>query len=240
MTKVAVLAGLLSLAAAKVATSAKGGDPAVFPAPFSRTLTHTPGQDWQLNGSDVTIAQHLLRRSAFVRPTTQCCSGVFDEDSADAVRAVQEGANLTVDEKGALDVPTAKYLLAHHSFDGYVDNGRSAHSQGYRFKIMVPVHSNRSIETEAQLLDADDTVLFTFPVRAHGHDVLPNGQPDSRPWPDYDNDNGGLNMFSSSGATPTGLSQADLNSPEDDPKLYGCVRRENLAPTHTFWARFLP
>ena len=104
-----------------------------------------------------------------------------------------------------------------------MDSGRSARSQGYKFKIVVPVHANRSVETSAKLLDADDNVLLTFPVRAHGHDVTPSGQPDPREWPDYDNDNAGLNQFSSSGMTPTGLSQADLNSPEDDPKLYGCV-----------------
>ena len=116
---------------------------------------------------------------------------------------------------------TAWYLLDHYTFDGYADSNRTERSLGYKFKILVPVHSNRSIETQATLLNADNEVLMTFPVRAHGHDVDKNGQPDNRPWPDYDNDDAGLNEFSSSGATPTGLSQCDLNSPEDDPKLYG-------------------
>jgi hypothetical protein len=195
----------------------------VFPAPFSRPLQLVPGQEWQQNGSDVVVAQHLLRRSRFARPTTQCCSGVYDEDTANIVAAVQQGAKLPLPTAGSgtLDVAMAAYLLSTSSFDGYVDDGRSAREQGYLFKILVPVHTNRSIETEGQLLDADDNVLFTFPARAHGHDVLPNGQPDDRPWPDYDNDNGGLNQFSTSGATPTGLSQCNLESPEDDTKSFG-------------------
>ena len=40
-------------------------------------------------------------------------------------------------------------------------------------------------------------------------------------WPDFNSTNDGLNMFSTNGNTPTGLIEFDLNSPEDEPKLYG-------------------
>ncbi len=209
--------------AAAAASAAAASDPAVFPAPFSRALQFVPGQSWQANGSDVIIAQNLLRRSPFARPTAPCCSGIYDADTAAVVAAVQAGGGMKPAAPGVLDVATAAHLLQYHAYDGYVDNGRSAGAQGYLFKILVPVHANRSIETTATLLDQHGAVLMTFPARAHGIDVLPDGQPDPRPWPDYDSDNGGLNQFSSSGATPTGLSQADLNTPEDDPKSFGCV-----------------
>ena len=74
------------------------------------------------------------------------------------VKNVQIAAKLTVDIPGEFDVTTAAYVLKALSFDGYSDNGRSAGEQGYLFKIMVPVHNNRSIETQGQLLDADDNV----------------------------------------------------------------------------------
>ena len=226
-----------ALMTAPVALAGAMSDADVLPAPFSRVLNFTAGQEWQLNGSDVLVAQHLMRRSPFARPVDSCCSGVYDEDTANVVEAIQNGANLTNVTPGSIGVETARYLLETHTYDGYFDNGRSAREQGYLFKIIVPVHANRSIESTAQLLDADNKLLFSFPARAHGHDVLPNGQPDDRPWPDYDNENAGLNEFSPDGATPTGLSQVDLNSPEDDPKLFGCVCTEYFCVASRLYKR---
>ena len=94
------------------------------------------------------------------------------------------------------------------------------------------MHRNRSVETTATLLDANNTKLLDFRVRTHGHDVDASGRPISgRAWPDF-HDVGcpggrdvqgciGLNQFSTDGATPTGLSEIDLNSPEDSAELYG-------------------
>ena len=39
------------------------------------------------------------------------------------------------------------------------------------------------------------------------------------PWPDFGNGDVGLNQFTSSGATVTGLIEVDLNTPEPDPDL---------------------
>lgn len=86
---------------------------------------------------------------------------------------------------------------------------------GY-LQLHVPVHRNRSIETVATLLSATNNVLRTFTVRTHGHNADA-----ASPWPDFNSTDPGLNEFSPSGATPTGLTLFDLNSPEDVPKLYG-------------------
>jgi hypothetical protein len=111
---------------------------------------------------------------------------------------------------------TAQAVVSHLSSDGYVDDGRPANALGYMYKVVVPVHKNRSIETNATLYAGNGTAVFTFRVRAHGHDV---GH--TNPWPDFNNVDPGLNMFSPDGNTPTGLIEFDLNSPEPIPKLYG-------------------
>lgn len=76
---------------------------------------------------------------------------------------------------------------------------------------------NRSVEVTARLLDKNNQVLYNFTVRAHGRDA--DNVP--RPWPDFNNSNDGLNMFSPDGNTPTGLMTFDLNAPEPDPKSFG-------------------
>lgn len=78
------------------------------------------------------------------------------------------------------------------------------------------MHRNRSIESQAILFAGNGSQLLTFTARAHGHDTVgPNT------WPDFNNIDPGLNQFTSDGNTPTGLVEFDLNSPEDDPQLYG-------------------
>ncbi len=81
----------------------------------------------------------------------------------------------------------------------------------------IPVYSNRSIESYATLFDAENNKLLTFRVRTHGH----RGDGSSDSWPDFGDGDIGLNEFSSSGNTVTGLVEMDLNSPEPDPALYG-------------------
>ena len=67
-------------------------------------------------------------------------------------------------------------------------------------QIYVQIVNNRSIETNAILLDANNTLLHKFRVRTHGYDYIN----ENSPWPSYSNTIG-LNQFSSNGATPTGL-----------------------------------
>eukprot|EP00662_Eupelagonemidae_sp_cell21_P040347 gene40347-1359_t len=118
-------------------------------------------------------------------------TGLYDASTAAAVSCFQREAG----------VRTVK-LVNTLSADGWTDDGRSAAELGFKFKVLVPVHRNRSVETTATLLDAHNNVLHTFPARAHGHDVDSDG-------------------FSRYGGTPTGLTAIDLNSPEDIPRLYG-------------------
>lgn len=198
-----------------------------FPAPFHRTLDHDAIRP-PARGSDVTILQQLLRRiPGKCQLACGCgCSHVYDEATAKAVACF---ANRS---RGVFDEDVARKVLASLSADNWMDDGTPASASGHLYKILIPVHRNRSIETMATLLDAHNNVLLRFRVRAHGYDADASGQPISnRSWPDL-NDNGcpdgtstqgcvGLNEFSSNGNTPTGLSEIDLNSPEDSAKMYG-------------------
>ena len=206
-------------------TPAHGRSDAVFPAPFSRALNIS---DPPLRGADVTILQQLLRRAPG-KCALACgcgCSHVYDQVTADAV------ACYTKRTDGIFDETAARMVLANLADDGYVDDGTPANATGHLYKMLIPVHRNRSIETTATLLDAHNTKLFEFTVRAHGHDVNDDGVPiPGRPWPDFRDDgcpdgattNGciGLNQFSHDGSTPTGLVEIDLNTPESSPRLYG-------------------
>ena len=106
------------------------------------------------------------------------------------------------------------YML-DSSADGVTDSGFTAASRGYKYKFNIPVHQNRSVETTGTLFDAKNNVLLSFPVRAHGHrdDGVDYG------WPDFGDGDVGLNQFTSSGATTTGVIEVDLNSPEPSPQV---------------------
>jgi len=72
------------------------------------------------------------------------------------------------------------------------------------------------------LLDSENNVLFRFPVRTKGHESDSNGRGISGvPWPDFNNTGNGLNEFSNSGMTVTGLVEIDLNTKESNNTLYG-------------------
>jgi len=187
----------------------------LLPDPFQGGLLQTGS-----TGHDVLIAQQLLSRSRYVDSVT--ADGVFGNETETAVSAFQAGNKLAgVTRAGAIDRVTANAILAHHTHDGYKDDGRSASAQGYLFKIILPVHRNRSIETIASFLDAENKELLRFRVRTKGYVEDGCGQIQREPWPSFNNTGDGLNMFSSDGMTPTGLVEVDLNSPEDEPKLYG-------------------
>ena len=198
---------------------------AAFPAPFSRPLKVS---DPPLRGADVTVLQQLLRRAPG-KCALACgcgCSHRYDQVTANAVACYLNRTDGTLDEAGAHKV------LSHLSDDRYVDDGMPANATGHLYKLLIPVHRNRSIETTATLLDAHNTKLLSFRVRAHGHDVDSSGVPvPGRPWPDFHDDDCpesaatagcvGLNQFSPDGSTPTGLSEVDLNTPESSSKFYG-------------------
>ncbi len=183
-----------------------------MPLPWNRVLTAT---DPPMSGNDVVIAQNLLLRDKSV--SSFVVNGAYDKSTAAAVTAFQTAHDLIV--SGDLDSVSAQKLLDLYSYDGIQDSGFTAKSLGYKYKVSVPVHLNRSIETIGTLYDDSNNVLLTFAVRTHGlrDDGVNYGWPDfgSSP-PDF-----GLNQFSSSGDTVTGVIEIDLNSPEPNPQVYG-------------------
>lgn len=100
---------------------------------------------------------------------------------------------------GVLDEATADAVLAVLSADGYVDDGQPPSAYGKLYKVWVPVHRNRSIESTAVLFAANGTAVYNFTVRAHGIDAPP-----APAWPSFSSCCDGLNVFSSDGNTPTG------------------------------------
>lgn len=180
-----------------------------MPPPFTRQLFVTSPV---MTGNDVLIAQTLLSRDKSVSSLT--VDGKFGSESAQATSSFQQNNDLKV--TGILDSISAQALLDLHGADNYKDSDFTAASMGYLYKIHVPVHANRSIETMATLFDKDNNVMLTFKTRQHGH-----REEGTQPWPDYGNGDYGLNQFTSNGNTITGLVEIDLNSPEPDPQLYG-------------------
>jgi hypothetical protein len=144
-------------------------------------------------------------------------TGYFGSETKAALAAYQTTQGL--DATGVLDAESAALLMGNSSLtqDGYKDDGRPPGDLGYKYKIVVPVYSNRRVESTATLVSANGTTLFAFTVRTHGVDFL-NENP---VWPHFNSSGPGLNQFSPDGSTPTGLSEADLNSPEDEPKYFG-------------------
>jgi len=184
---------------------------AAMPAPFYREIeVSTP----LLSGNDVLIAQSLLNRDSAVKPSIQA-DGVFGQLSATATSQFQTAVGLKA--TGVIDSSTAQKLLDYHSADGIKDSGFTAGSMGYLFKLHLPVHNNRSIETTATLFDKNNNVLLSFTTRTHGY----HDDGTQMAWPDFGNGDYGLNQFTSKGASVTGLIEIDLNTPEPDPDLYG-------------------
>lgn len=182
-----------------------------MPAPFTRELKVTSPM---MSGNDVTIAQNLLIRDDAVDKNL-VCDGVYGSASEAATSAFQSANG--VKATGVLDAESANLLLSLHSNDNYKDTGFTAASMGYKYKIHIPVYYNRSVETYATLFDAENNEIMTFRVRTHGK----RDDGTSAAWPDFGDGDVGLNEFTSSGATVTGLIEIDLNSPEPDPDLYG-------------------
>ncbi len=182
-----------------------------MPAPFYRELLVT---EPPLTGNDVIIAQTLLNRDPKVAETLKV-DGIFNKDTEVATQAFQSANGLK--STGVIDSESAGKLMNMYEADGYKDSGFSAGSMGYLYKVNIPVHTNRSIETYATLYDKDNNKLIKFKVRTHGKR---NDNTDQE-WPDFGNGDVGLNQFSSSGNTVTGLVEMDLNTPEPTPAVYG-------------------
>ena len=168
-----------------------------LPMPFTRVL------ELGLQGKDVMLLNLLLARAPecpLLAP--QPLSDTFSESLQACVSNVQAALHATPTGIADADVlARAEQLM---DMDGYVDDGTIP--AGFLYKVHIPVHANRSIETQARLLAPNGTVLLAFTARTHGQ-----------------NDAQGrtLNQFSGDGVTPTGLTLFDLNSPEDDPKSFG-------------------
>jgi len=146
---------------------------------------------------------------------TMSVDGVFGKDSEAAVKAFQTANSIKA--TGILDSNSASVLMKLYEADGYKDSGFTAASMGYKYKFHIPVHTNRSIETDAILYDANNKQLLKFRVRTHGN----RGDGTTQAWPDYGDGDNGLNQFTSNGNTITGLVEIDLNTPEPNPTLYG-------------------
>ena len=182
-----------------------------MPLPFTRELkVQSPLQA----GDDVKIAQTLLNRNPAVAPTL-VVDGYFGDNSARGVQQFQNSVNFKV--TGILDDATARKLLELHSADGFKDPGFTAASKGYLYKLYVPVHVNRSIETTAILFDKDNNELLRFIARTHGY----RDDGTTGAWPDFGTGDVGLNEFTDNGMTVTGLMELDLNSPEPSAAAYG-------------------
>jgi len=153
------------------------------------------------NGDDVFILQNVIVRSSYVTNGLNA-SRSFDQATKVAVQLYQAGNGVKTD--GIFGPDTAKLLLQQHLNDGYRDNGTVP--PGWKYKVYVPVHRNRSIETTGTLFDANGKVLYRFLTHTHGQN---------------DAQGNALNDLAGDGSTPTGLSTFDLNSPEPDPVDFG-------------------
>lgn len=162
---------------------------AEMPLPFTRELfVSSP----VMTGNDVLIAQTLLLRDDAVDKSF-VATGNYADDSAKATAAFQSAHNLP--STGVLDSVSAQTLLDLHSDDQYTDSGFTAASLGYLYKLHIPVHNNRSVETYSTLFDKDNNVLLKFKTRTHGH----RADGTDVPWPDYGNNDIGLTQFYSNG-----------------------------------------
>jgi hypothetical protein len=162
----------------------------LLPAPFSTpSLSPTIGTH-----ADVALLQYLLHRYTPSKCAWQD-GGIYDALTTSCVREFQQNSIYHKPRRlGHVDYVTAQALLTDYIDDQYHDDGKSARSQGYLYKILIPVHHNRSIETTATFLDGDNNVVFTFPVRAKGHVSDGCGRSLPEVWPNFNNSGDGLNM----------------------------------------------
>jgi hypothetical protein len=118
-----------------------------------------------------------------------------------------------------LDTASAAAVLQFLSADHYVWNGTAVGALGFKYLFVLPVHANRSVQTQGALYDAAGGWVMNFTARAHG---VASGLDcaDAPPWPAF-SDDAGANQFVDCGDTPTGLYLVDLNSPEPNATEFG-------------------
>lgn len=179
-----------------------------MPLPFTRVLQLS---NPLMTGDDVFMMQKMLARAVSNVPASRN----YDDATAAAVAAFKAEYALSPADN-VFDAGAAALLLTNFSADGYVDDGVPPVQKGFLYKVLVPVHRNRSIETTATLIAGNGSAIYSFTVRAHGIDAPP-----APAWPYFNSCCDGLNQFSSDGMTPTGLILFDLNSPEDNSTEFG-------------------
>lgn len=180
-----------------------------FVAPFYRDLAL---ENPCMKGDDVLLLQNLLRRVQGTEGLN--ISGCFDARTSETLTMFQRQAGIG-ENIGQLDNTTASAVLRILQDDGYIDDNKPASYRGYLYKVVVPVHKNRSLESTATLYSSNGTALHSFVVRAHGKDYE-----NQHGWPLYST-TAGLTQLAPGGNTPTGLFSFDLNSPEPIPREYG-------------------
>ena len=179
------------------------------------------GRQLQLGdtGRDVLVLNRLLAARAlewcFANPPIS--SSIFDMVTKSCLSLFQDAKVKGFTQRGIFDAITAFTILEQLGKDSYVDSGIPPFELGYLYKVLVKLPStNRSVEATAYLIASNGTELFNFTVRLHGAENYP--VPD---WPSYNNTDSGLSEFASDGATPTGLAEFDLNSPESNTSEFG-------------------
>lgn len=158
--------------------------------PFKETLKLT---EPPMEGREVMILQNLLQRAKCIELVA---TGIFDEGTKKALNCYQKQQGLEPSD-GALDPTTAISIVENLIEDGYRDDG--VIPEGMKFKLYIPVHKDRTIESEATLYDGKGNVLLRFLARTRGS----TGTQGQR-----------VNQLTTNGDTPTGLTTMDLNSPE--------------------------
>lgn len=171
-----------------------------YALPFTRALQIA---EPPMEGRDVVILQNLLRRSSTAGGVSLKATGFFDNDTQRALQNFQNDEELKPDD-GVLNPVTAVTVLKKLMNDRYRDDGSIP--DGVKFKLYIPVHRDRTIETNATLYDSKGNVLHQFLVRTHGSNGT-EGQT--------------LNQLTRNGNTPTGLTTMDLNTPEPILKSFG-------------------
>ena len=202
----------LSSALSAVDTSAAAAA-ATFPLwPFGRQL--------QLGdtGRDVLVLNRiLLFRATRYCSTLPSSSSTFDNITFTCLSLFQAARVPMAAQRGILDAVTAMTILTELSPDNYFDNGLSPFELGYQYKVLIRLPStNRSVEATAYLIAGNGSHLFNFTVRVHGSESYPAPN-----WPSWNSTDSGLSEFASDGATPTGLCEFDLNSPESNSSEFG-------------------
>jgi peptidoglycan hydrolase-like protein with peptidoglycan-binding domain len=161
-----------------------------LPSPFTSPLSKSSGS----SSSEISILQHFLQRF----DSNNCGNlpdGVFNEKTEECVIRFQSTMAGST-SPGVVGINTANALLDKYSDDNYSDDGQPAAATGHLYKILIPVHRNRSIQTNATFLDSNNNVMFHFPVRAKGHVADACGHSIEEPWPNFNNTGNGLNMYS--------------------------------------------